>query len=232
MKRSWQIILPAIAIVFVFGAAGVVGVKAQGPLSEVLQRLDTFNKRITTLRATVTMAKQNARLGDDPDITVGTAIYAKRDGKDALVRIDWKSPQESLAVIDGKYVMYRPKLAIAYTGSSKNASKNTKGNSALAFMNMSRAQLKANYDTVLLSRDATLSDGTKTFQLQLTPKSKTNYKSAELWVDADGAPRQSKVTENNDDTTTVLLTNIEANPKLSGPDFKITIPNGTKVVPS
>jgi outer membrane lipoprotein-sorting protein len=231
MRSTHRIIFAALGLMFVFGTVMVTNVKAQGKLPEVLGRLDTFNKRVTTLRADVTMGKQNAQLGDDPEITVGTAIYAKRPGKDALVRIDWKKPEESLSVVDGTYKIYRPRLATLYTGSAKNASKDTKGNSALAFMNMTKDQLKANYSVELLGA-ATLSSGVQTFHLRMTPKAKTSYKTAELWVDVDGRPLQSKIIENNNDTTTVLLTNVKENETLRASDFQITPPNGTKVVKS
>ena len=215
-----------------FGAVAVSESQAQGKLGEILRRMDKHNKALTTLRADVTMGKQNAQLGDDPEITVGTAIYAKRPGKDALARIDWVKPLvESLAVVDGRYTIYRTKLGVAYTGSAKNAKKDTKGNSALAFMNMSKAELNANYTTAYLG-EATLSDGTPTVQLKLTPKTKTSYKVAELWVDVDGMPRQSKIVENNNDTTTVLLTNLKKNPSLKSSDFKINYPEGTNVIKS
>lgn len=233
MKSYLRFILPAIVLMFIFGGVSAPESKAQlGTLGEILRRMDAHNKALTTLRADVTMGKQNAQLGDDPEITTGTAIYAKRPGKDALVRIDWKKPlEESLAVVDGRYIIYRTKLGVAYTGSAKEKSKDTKGNSALAFMNMSKADLSANYTAVYLG-EATLSDGTRTVQLQLTPKNKTSYKSAELWIDVDGMPRQSKIVENNNDTTQVLLTNLKKNPSLKSSDFKVSYPDGTKVVKS
>lgn len=191
------------------------------------------SKSLTTLRTTVTMGKQNAQLGDEPEITVGTAIYAKRpNGKDTLVRIDWQKPKESLAVAGGKYVMYRERLGTAYVGSVDKASKDAKGaNSALAFMNMSRAQLRENY-TVEMFPDGVLSTGEKTFHLKLTPKVKTSYQYAELWVDTNGMPIQTKVVENNNDSTTILLTNLQKNPKISATDFVVEYPKGTKVVKS
>jgi outer membrane lipoprotein-sorting protein len=68
--------------------------------------------------------------------------------------------------------------------------------------------------------------------IKLTPKTRTSYKTAELWVDVDGMPRQSKLTEHNNDTTTVLLTNIQKNPSLKGSDFEIKLPPGTKTIKS
>ncbi|MEO7673234.1 MAG: outer-membrane lipoprotein carrier protein LolA [Pyrinomonadaceae bacterium] len=233
MKRNLRFVLPVIASILVLGGIAVTDATAQpGKLGEILRRMDAHNKTLLTLRTDVTMGKQNAQLGDDPEITTGTAIYAKRPAKDALARIDWKKPlEESIGVVDGRYTLYRTKLGVAYTGSSKDKIKDTKGNSLLGFMNMSKAELDANYKAAYLG-EATLSDGTRTVQLGLTPKNRTSYKSAELWIDVDGMPRQSKVVENNNDTTTVLLTNLKKNPSLKTSDFEIKPPKGTKIVKS
>ena len=210
------------------GSIGVVEVSAQNKLREILSRMDTHNKTLTTLRAKVTMVKTQAQLGDS-DTSVGTALYAKGKTRNPYVRIDWEKPQESLAVKDGQYIMYRPRLAMAYTGSTSSAGKDTKSTSALAFMSMSRAELNANYDVALLNENVTLSSGVRTWHLQLTPKNSTSYKSAELWVDPDGMPQQTKIIERNNDTTTVLLSNLEKNVKLDGSAFTISIPKGTKM---
>jgi outer membrane lipoprotein-sorting protein len=195
--------------------------------------MDAHNKALSTMRAKVTMVKRNTQLGDS-ETTVGTAIYAKRPGKDALVRIDWQRPDESLAVVDGKYFMYRPRLNIVLTGSVKDVGKSKssdqpKGTSALAFMNMSKAQLDANYEVALVTENATLSNGVRTFHLRLTPKTRTSYKDAELWVDADGMPVQTRINEHNNDSTTVLLTDLQKNVELRTSNFKIDWPKGTKV---
>ena len=231
MKKFLRFGLPAIAFVIFFNTVAVSEASGQGILREILDRMDKHNKTLTSLRASLTMAKQNAQLGDDPEITSGTAIYGKRKGKDALVRIDWVKPDESLAVVDGKYVIYRPRLAQAYTGSVNKAKGNAKANGALAFMSMSREQLRANYTATYLG-EGTLSDGTKTVHIRLTPKIMSSYKTAEVWVDANGMPLQSRITENNNDTTTVLLTNITKNPSLKGSDFEVVLPKGTKIVKS
>lgn len=229
MKIWLRLAFSALVVVALAGIFTVGDVSAQNKIREIKQRMDTHNKRLTTLRSRVTMVKTNAQLGGDSDTTVGTAIYAKRPGKDALVRINWDRPEESLAVKDGQYVMYRPRLNIAYTGSVKNATKDTKGNSALAFMSMSKAQLDANYDVRLLAENVTLSSGVRTWHLELIPKTKTSYKTAELWVDPDGMPHQTKIIEQNNDTTTVLLTKLEPNIKLEPADFVITLAKGTKI---
>ena len=136
-------------------------------------------------------------------------MYLPAKGRDAFVRIDWTKPaQEVLSVVNGKYVIYRPRLNRLSPASTKNATGSGKANSALAFMNMSKAQLKANY-TIRYIGQENVSGGIPTWHLELTPKTKQNYKFADLWVDGNGMPIQAKVTENNNDTTTVLLSNLK-----------------------
>ena len=98
-------------------------------------------------------------------------------------------------------------------------------------MNMSRAQLKANYDLEYLGEE-TVSSGAQTWHLKLTPKVATSYKWAEVWVDKNGFPVQTKIIEKNNDTTTVLLSNLEKNVTLNASVFEISVPKGTKVVKS
>jgi len=229
MKFWLRYPLAAVAIALFAGMLSVGDVSAQGKIREIKQRMDAHNKGLTTLSSRVTMVKTNAQLGGDSETTVGKAIYAKQPGKDALVRIDWEKPVESLSVKNGRYRMYRPRLNIAYEGSVKNATKDAKGNSALGFMNMSKAQLDANYDVRLLAENVALSNGVRTWHLELIPKTKTSYKTAELWVDTDGMPNQTKIIELNNDTTTVLLTDFKKNIPLKTSDFEITLAKGTKV---
>lgn len=223
-------LLPMFTIGFViFG--GAQAASAQGIVNEILARMDAHNKTLTSLRANVTMVKENAQLGGALDTTEGTTIYLPQSGKNPLVRIDWVSPKESLAVIDKQYVIYRPALSQAYTGNTANARGNAKAGGALAFMNMSKAQLKQNYAIKYLG-EATVKGGVKTWHLEMTPNARTSYKSAEIWVDGNGMPIQSKVIEHNNDSTTVLLSNLEKNVKLNRSQFKVNLPSDTKIIKS
>src|SRR6476620_7104188 len=124
MNKFLKQFFPVVAVAVLFGSISVTASNAQGVLNDILKRMDTQNKTLTSLRAEVTMAKGDANLGDDAQITQGTALYVPRKGKDALVRIDWRKPDESLAVVDKTYVIYRPRLAQAYTGSTDKAQGN------------------------------------------------------------------------------------------------------------
>ncbi|MEK7854572.1 MAG: outer membrane lipoprotein carrier protein LolA [Acidobacteriota bacterium] len=217
-----------LAVMFI-SAAFVAEADAQGgELGKILRRMDTHNRNLTTLRANVTWAKENTQLGET-DVVQGSIMYAKRPGKDALVRVDWKRPSETISVGDGRYVIFQPDNNIAYKGSVKDASKGqTKVASAFSFMSMSRAELDANFTPSYLGQ-GNLSDGTAVVHLRLIPKAKANFKSAELWVDVDGMLRQTKVVESNNDTSTFLITKAEKNPPLKSSDFNVKLPGNTKV---
>jgi outer membrane lipoprotein-sorting protein len=132
-------------------------------------------------------------------------------------------------VANGTYTLYRPRLKQAIVGNAKNAQGNGKANSAMSFMNMSKEQLKANYTIKYLGEEK-VAGGIPTWRLELTPKTATNFKMAELWVDGNGMPIQAKVTERNNDTTTVLLTNLQKNITIPGDVFALTPPKGTKII--
>ncbi len=229
MTRSLKAFLSAAFVLGLFGIAGVGSADAQ--IDQILKRMDDHNKAMKSMRASVVMTKMNAQLGGDADISRGTAIYLPRPGRNALVRIDWTSPSESLAVVDKNYVIYRPRLSQAYTGNVDKAQGTSKASSGLAFMNMSRAQLRANYSVAYLG-EAVLDGGVRTWHLELTPKQAADYKKAEIWVDQDGMPVQTRIFERNDDTTTVRLSNIQKNLTINQSEFKITLPKGTKIVKS
>ena len=228
MNRFKRIGISLAAALIFFGSLSVTGANAQGILQEIMQRMDNQQKSLSSLRAKVTMVKDNAQLGV-ADTTIGTVIYLPQKGRDALVKIDWTKPDESLAVVNKQYVIYRPRLKQAYTGSVNSAKGSAKANGALAFMNMSRAQLRANY-TVKYLGEATVSNGVSTWHLELTPKTQASYRSAEIWVDKDGFPVQSKIIEKNGDATTILLSDLEKNITLNGNMFKIDLPRDTKII--
>ncbi len=228
MSKFLRLGLTTFALIFVFNAFAVIETKAQ-ILNKILDTMDAHYKVLSSLQANVKMDKYNSQLGEH-DITEGTTKYLPVKGRDAYVRIDWTKPmQESLAVVGKEYVLYRPRLKQALVGKVDKAQGSAKSNSALAFMNMSKEQLKANYSIKYLGQE-NVSGGTPTWHLELMPKAATSYKSAELWVDGNGMPIQAKVVESNNDTTTVLLSDFEKNAKINLSQFEVKLPKDTKIV--
>lgn len=209
-------------------SASVVDAHGQNVLGEILKRMDINNRSIQTLRVGVTMTKFNPQLNTS-DVSVGSASYLPKAAK-RYVRIDWTQPlQEHISIIGDDYELYRPHIKQVITGKVNKAKNNAAAGGALSFMNMSKSQLTANYDVTYMGEE-TLTGGVKVWHLQLNPKTATSYKHAELWVDGDGMPRQAKIVERNNDTTTVLLSNIEKNITLRGEIFKLKYPSNVKKI--
>lgn len=214
-----------IGLGFLISAATVTEAKAQNILGEILRRMDLNNKSLQSLTAKVKMVKTNVQLGVT-DTTEGSTSYLPKTPKHVMyTRIDWKTEngrpmEESISVIGDAYELYRPRLQQVIVGKANSSKNNASVGGALSFMSMSKSQLAANYDVIYIDRED-LSGGTKTSHIHLTPKTATSYKSADLWVDDDGFPRQATITERNSDTTTVLLSNIQKNVTLKGEIFKL-----------
>ena len=104
--------------------------------------------------------------------------------------------------------------------------------SALDFLNMSRQQLVARFEPLQDIYEETLWGGVRTTHVKLVPKGGANYKYAEVWVDSDGMPIQTKVVEKNDDATTVRLTDVERNAGVSLDEFRLQLGSDVKKIKS
>jgi outer membrane lipoprotein-sorting protein len=214
------------ASVFVIGSAPAAS--AQGVLSEILRRMDIHNKALQSVQSDLTMVKSNTQLGVS-DTFSGSTSYLKAGSK-MYVRVDWTKPnEERISIIGDDYELYQVRLNQVIYGKVNRTKSSSSVGGALAFMSMSRDELNANYKVTYLGEE-TVAGGTRTWRLQLDPIKPVGYKRAELWVDQDGMPRQAKVTEQNNDTTTVLLSAIRKNQKIKADIFKLNAPKTAKRV--
>jgi len=225
MNSFFKFTLSAVAFLLLTGA--FVETKAQ-TINEVLRRMEEHNKALTSLRANVKMEKYNSQL-DESDFYEGKTIYLVQRGDKPYVRIDWSKPaEESLAVFKGQYIIYRPRLKQVMTGSVDSAKGNSDVSNPLSFINMSKAELKANFSIKYIGEET--ASGVKTWHLELTPKTGKSFKVADIWVDGNGMPIQMKITEKNNDTTTVVLSNMTKNSTIKGSVFVIDYPKDTQIV--
>ncbi|MEP7076317.1 MAG: outer membrane lipoprotein carrier protein LolA [Acidobacteriota bacterium] len=195
------------------------------PLDEALKRLDDNYKGLTTLRAKVTMDKYVSQTGDH-DISEGSIMLLPLKGRDPAFRVDWTKPaNESLSVFDGKYTIWRSSQKQAIQGSISKAKNSAAAGNAFAFMNMSKAQLKEDYELSYVALEK-VSGGTLAWHIQLVPRTAMRYKIADVWIDADGFPVQARFVEKNNDSTTVLLTGPKKNAVIKVKDIEIRLPSG------
>jgi outer membrane lipoprotein-sorting protein len=203
-----------------------------GLVSAVLNRMEKNRQSLKTLRANISVVKYNSQLGAE-DKYSGVVLYMPGAGRQASVRIDWTSPRhEVLAVTNNKYTIFRPTLKVAYTGDSRKMGKENRAGGLMEMMSMSRQQLEARFQPVKDVREETLWGGVGTIHLTLVPKGNAAYKYAEVWIDSAGMPVQAKIVEKNDDSTTMRLTALEKNQKISQSDFDIKLDSSVKIVKS
>lgn len=206
-------------------------VNAQGTaglISSVLNRMDRNYHELRSLRAAISMEKYNAQLHDS-DKYNGVVAYVPGKGRSANVRVEWQRPQhEILAVSNGGYTLFRPRLNMAYVGNAR--SNRAKAGSVLDFLSLSRVQLQSRYEPLQDIYEETLWGGVRTTHLKLVPKGGAGYLYAEVWIDGDGMPVQAKIVEKNDDATTIRLTNLEKNARVSSDEFRIQLDSGVKIV--
>lgn len=234
MKR---LVSSGLMIALIVSAFAVVSPTANGQgaglVSSVLSRMEKNRQTLKSLRASINVVKYNSQIGSE-DKSSGVVIYMPTGGRQASVRIDWSSPRkESLAVNNNRYTIYRPALRTVYTGNSNSVGNgDNNANSLLSMMSMSKAQLEARFQPVKDVREETLWGGVSTIHLTLVPKGKASYKYAEVWIDGNGMPVQTKIVEKNDDSTTMRLTSVEKNPRINSGDFDIKYDSNVKIVKS
>lgn len=229
MKRFFPLALIAVFILSAMMTVSPTTANGQGAglVSSVLNRMEKNRQSLKTLRAGISMEKYNAQLRDKENFH-GVVLYMPGAGRNASVRIEWTSPQhEIMAVANNKYTIFRPRLNQAFVGDQRKA---PKASGMLEMMYMSRQQLESRFQPVQDVREETLWGGVSTIHLTLVPKGNAGYKYAEVWIDRGGMPVQTKIVEKNDDATTMRLTGLERNVKLSADEFAVKLPSDVKVV--
>ena len=231
MKRLVPLGLAVALLVAAVVVSSPTNANAQGAgfVSSILNRMERNRRDLKSLRASVDMVKYNAQIRDE-DKYKGVVLYIPAAGRNAYVRVDWSSPQrETLAVADGQFTLFRPRLNMAYKG--KAGTGKSKSGVAFEFLNMSRQQLAARYNLEYMGEE-TLWGGVATTHVKLVPKAGANFKWAEAWIDAGGMPVQTKVIERNDDSTTVRLTNMQRNANISLDEFFLKLDSNVKIIPA
>jgi outer membrane lipoprotein-sorting protein len=226
MEKYVRLGFTAIALTFVFSAFAVIEANAQ--INDILKRMDEHYKALKSLKADVSREQVNSQIGSN-DKYSGTISLVPGKKSAFSMRLDWISPRnEIISVVNGKYVVYNPRTNQAYTGDSGSKTLNEKGGNALKVMSMSKEEIKANYNVQYLGEESL--GNAPTWHLKLTPKVKSNYKFVDLWVDGNGMPIRAKITQLNDDTDQMTLTNLKKNASIKGAIFKVNLPKGTQIV--
>ena len=208
-------------------STGSANAQSAGLVSSILNKMERNRRDLRSLRASISMEKFNSQLGDR-DKYEGVMAYMPAAGRKAYVRVEWQRPRrEILTVADGAYQLYNQRQNVVYEGNEKST--RAKAGSALSFLNMTGAQLKASFNTEYLGEENLWGD-VNTSHLKIVPRGAASYKYAEIWVDSSGMLIQAKVVERSDDSTTVRLLNLQRNAGVSADEFRQQLPDSVKRV--
>ena len=232
MKRlvPLSLLLTVLASASIISSPKAANGQSAGLVSSVLNRMERNRQSLKSLKASLSMEKYNAQLGDKENYS-GWVLYVPASGRDASVRIEWQRPQhEILAVSNGKYTLFRPRLNTAIVGKSGSVKGKAGAGGILEMMYMTKQQLEAKFQPLQDVREETLWGSVSTIHLTLVPKGGASFKYAEIWVDSAGMPVQTKIVEKNDDATTMRLSSLERNLKISSDEFSVKLDSSVKIV--
>jgi outer membrane lipoprotein-sorting protein len=230
MKRFATLGLALAILVAAVAVSSPTKVDAQsaGLVSALINRMETNRRELKSLRAGIYMEKYDAHLRDK-DTRGGVVLYVPGQGRNAYVRVDWQYPaKETLAVADGQYTLFRPRLNMAYRGSA--GSSRAKAGGVFDFLSMSGQQIRTRFEPLQDIYEENLGGGVRATHVKLVPRGGASYKYAEVWIDGSGMPVQTKVVEKNDDATTVRLTDMQRNAGISLDQFKLQLDANVKIV--
>ncbi|MBA3804121.1 MAG: outer membrane lipoprotein carrier protein LolA [Acidobacteria bacterium] len=230
MRRFATLGLALAILVAAVAVSSPIKVDAQsaGLVSALINRMERNRRELKSLRAGISMEKYDARI-HDKDNRSGVVLYVPGQGRSAYVRVDWQYPaKETLAVADGQYTLFRPRLNMAYRGAA--GSSRAKAGGVFDFLNMSGQQIRTRFEPLQDIYEETLGGGVRTTHIRLVPKGGASYKYAEVWIDGGGMPVQTKVVEKNDDATTVRLTDMQKNAGIPLDQFKLQLDGSVKIV--
>lgn len=203
-------------------------VSANGKLDAVLANMERAARTIKTIEADMLQEKRDMQIGGK-EVYSGK-IFFLHDPKCDKVRINYdRPPGQVVAVLCNEIILYQPSIKqVIKTTRQSQASKNQEF-SFIATPYKSVPELKSQYNIVYVGDERVGSSATA--KLDLTPKAKSSVQKLTLWVDESSwLPIKYQVVEKSNNITTFTLGNMKTNGGLSGENFKVTWPAGTKVV--
>lgn len=218
-----------LAILFAFSPGNVRSEEQQG-YETVLEEMSRASEALTTLQADLVQVKSYPQLSlsDPPE---KGRLYVQRTDAQTRLRLTILEPEpRSVAVTDGEYVFYQPKINQALVG--KLAGHGGRGNAAfLSYLLGDLTDAEEDFDIRVLGEDVV--DGEPTVCLRLSAKSgsKSPYLQIDLWVHTElWLPIRQELTEVNRSLTRIDLQNISINEDIDERVFEIELPRDVERV--
>ena len=199
-------------------------VQAEPPATEpVLERLAEASQALTSLEAELVQVKSYPQLAltDPPEIG---RIHLER-GKTTRLRLEITEPENRIvAVDDGEYILYQPKIKQAVIGKlDPNANRGRTG--FLAFLVGDLSGAEEDFEIALMGEEEV--KGKPTHHLRLTARQGTDsmYRQIDLWVDQElWIPVRQELVELNHSVNRIELEGIMINQDIEDSVFELDLP--------
>jgi outer membrane lipoprotein-sorting protein len=202
------------------------------PPQSVLAEMASASKALTTLEADLVQVKSYPQLSlVDPE-EKGHLYVEKTKQKGTRLMLAMVAPEpRSLALRDGEYVFYQPKIKQALIGKVGTEASGGGRAGFLRYLIGDLAAAEEDYDIASLGEE--LVDGTATIHLRLNAKSgrETPYLRIDLWVQRGlWLPVRQELTELNRSVTRIDLKNIAVNEEIDDGVFELDLPRDVERV--
>jgi outer membrane lipoprotein-sorting protein len=203
---------------------------AQGPLDQVLLKMEALGKNFRSFSADFTQRKYISVLKEFEDPETGTFLYARAQDGSALLRQEFKSPgRKTLTIHGGTATVFQPSINQA---SIVNLGKNKDKAEFLALgIGQSPAKLRETFQVEYKGEETV--DGAPCSVLVLKPRSSATaafLASITLWIKkSSDLPVQQKLQEPNGDYMLNKFSAEKLNPKFSDSDFDQKLPKSVDI---
>ena len=220
-----SLLFPAAVLSF-----GISALEADESATEpILERMAAASRALTSLQADLQQAKSYPQLAltDPPEIG---RIHLER-GKATRLRLEITEPESRIiAVDDGEYVLYQPKIKQAMVGKlDPNASRGRTG--FLAFLVGDLSGAEEDFDVALLGEEEVQGKNTHHLRLIAKPGTESVYRQIDLWIDPElWLPVRQELVELNNSVNRIDLDNIVINQDIEDEVFKLALPSDVERV--
>ena len=234
MKKFISLAIVAVISLLLAEAAGRLNANAQPQLlTGILNKMERARLDLRSLKAEIILQKINTQI-DVTDTTFGQLIYKPSTKKSKQkLRVDYTKPSKDILAVNGDdYVFYQPQINQAIKGLASKVSKGRQDSLAQIINIVLSGSLKSATDKYNITEvKDEMVNGAMTSVLRLTPKTKEQFTSIDIWVNQQSwIPVQFYTTERNGDLTKVTLKNQQLNAAVPDNAFDLKLPKQTVIV--
>ncbi|HJS74286.1 MAG TPA: outer membrane lipoprotein carrier protein LolA, partial [Vicinamibacteria bacterium] len=204
-----------------------IGGPALDSPQRILERMRAAQSNLQSLKARVEQVKSYPQLGIEDPVEKGFLYF-----QPGRIRLEIQEPEiRILAVKDGKYVLYQPRIRQAIVG--KLGAEGTKGlfPGLLTGSRESFGELEKSYEASDLGESSIENSPVHHLSFQARPGAAVYCQAIELFIDAASMlPVRQKCREANQSEITLTLADIERNMPLAKSLFEVEIPEGVEKI--